>query len=101
MDESVRKYDQDPDYVAELVALLIMEEAVRSMEAQGITRAQLAQRMGVSRAHVSRLFNAPPNLTLESIARLAIALGMRPRVTFVPTPHKQEDKTTAAVHVGS
>ncbi len=97
LDKYVRRYEQDTEYLAEVMALGVMEEAVRIMEAQGITRAQLAQRIGVSRAHVSRLFNAPPNLTLASIARLAIALGMRSHVSFESAPHKQEGKTTAAV----
>lgn len=40
----------------------------------------LADQMGVSRARVSRLFNAPPNFTFESFARLAVALGLTPKV---------------------
>ncbi|MBI4198033.1 MAG: helix-turn-helix transcriptional regulator [Chloroflexi bacterium] len=62
------------------MALLLMEEAAHLTETRGLSRSQLASIMGVSRAHVSKLFNAPPNLTLLSIARLGIALGVRPYV---------------------
>ncbi|MGI8550611.1 MAG: hypothetical protein ACR2PL_07430, partial [Dehalococcoidia bacterium] len=47
---------------------------------------QLASSMGVSRAYISRMFGAPPNLTLRSVAQLAIALGMTPKLIFAATP---------------
>ena len=46
---------------------------------QGITRSQLADTMGIPKSQVSRIFNAPPNLTLRSIARIALALEVRPQ----------------------
>ena len=75
-----RKYASDPDYVAESLALDVTEEAVQLMEEQGLSRADLAARMNVSRAYVTQVLNARPNLTLRSVAQLAIALGARPSV---------------------
>ena len=31
------------------------------------------------KSQISRIFNAPPNLTLLSIARIAVALGVEPQ----------------------
>ena len=73
----------DPEYLAEGLAIRIAEQAVRLMEEQGISRAELASRMGVSKAYITRLFNAPPNLTLRSIAQLALALGVKPQAGLV------------------
>ncbi len=73
---------RDPEFVAGSLALEITENALRIMQAEGINRLQMARRMDVSRAYVTRLFNAPPNLTLETIARLALALEMRAEVSF-------------------
>lgn len=72
----------DPDFVAEQLALAITEEAARVMRERGISRSQLAVMMGVSRAYVTRIFNAPPNLTLRSIVQLATALGGQPEVSL-------------------
>jgi transcriptional regulator with XRE-family HTH domain len=62
-----------------------MEEASRMMAEQDISRSDLAARMGVTRARVTQLFNAPPNLTLRSIAQLALALRSTPHASLFPT----------------
>lgn len=95
LDSYIKQYEHDPGYLAEAMALVLMEEAAHLMEAQGMSRAQLAQRMGVSRAHVSRLFNAPPNLTLQSIARLAVALGVKPFIRMV-SPEKMRQESAVS-----
>lgn len=77
--EYYAQYEKDPDFVAEGLALAIIENALHAMERQGITQSQLAAAMGLPKAQVSRIFNAPPNLTLRSIARLALALAIPPQ----------------------
>ena len=78
LDEYVRRYEQAADFVAEGLAVRIVEEALSLMAKQGLSRADLARAMGVKPSYVSRILKAPPNMTLETIARLAIALGARP-----------------------
>ena len=75
-------FESDPDFIAETLALQITEEACRLMLESSMTRSSLASLMGVSRAYVTRILNAPPNLTLRSIAQLAVALGKRPRISL-------------------
>ena len=52
------------------------------MKQKGIRRAELAREMGVPKSQISRIFNAPANLTLLSIARIAVALGVEPQALF-------------------
>ena len=52
--------ENDPDFVAETLALPFTERALQTMHESGISRAHLGRRMGVSRAHVSYLFDTPP-----------------------------------------
>ena len=80
LDESVSGYEQDASYIAETMALRFAEEVARRIEAKGISRAQLARNMGVSRAYITRILDAPPNLTLQSIAKIALALDMKPEL---------------------
>jgi antitoxin component HigA of HigAB toxin-antitoxin module len=82
LDEAVSRYSQDAEFVAEQLAIGLMEKVVQLMRAQGISKAQLAREMGVSKAYVTRLFDAPPNLTLHSIARLALALKATPDINL-------------------
>lgn len=82
LDEYLDRYASDPDYVAEELALNLVEDALAIMRDQGISRARLAEMMGVSKARVTGMFNAPPNLTLRSVAQLALALGMAPRLVL-------------------
>jgi transcriptional regulator with XRE-family HTH domain len=81
--QQVREFEEDPDYVAERMALEITEQAARLMKRRGQNKSALAKAMGVSRAYVTRVFHAPPNLTLRSIAQLSLALGVRPVVGLV------------------
>jgi len=73
------KYESDPDFLAESLSIVIIENALKVMKLKGISRADLAREMGVPKSQISRIFNAPPNLTLLTIARIAVALGVEPR----------------------
>jgi len=48
----------------------------REMEAQGVTRRELAARLGVSPQYVTKFLNTPSNTTLLQIVRFAQALGL-------------------------
>lgn len=85
LDDLFLEAEKHPDYIAEGVALRIMEEACELMEEQGITRSELAARMGVSRARINQIMGAPPSLTLRQVAQLAIALGTEPHACLLPT----------------
>lgn len=82
----IEELERDPEYVAGKLALEVTEQALQLMEEKGISRTRLAEIMGTSRAYMTKLFNAPPNLTLYSIARLALAIGATPSLYLVPTP---------------
>ena len=45
------------------------------MEAKGITRSELAARLGVPRSRVTRLLGAESNMTVATLARVCEALG--------------------------
>lgn len=80
LDEYIKEYERDPDFIAEGMAIQVIEDAIRAMNKRGISRSDLASLIGVSRAYVTRVFNAPPNLTLRSVAQLALALDLTPEV---------------------
>jgi transcriptional regulator with XRE-family HTH domain len=60
----------------------------------GVTQKELADRLGLSEARVSRILNARENMTLRTLTDVAWALGFR----FVPTlvPFEDRSRTPAA-----
>jgi len=82
LEQWVKEYENDPEFIAESLATDVIEEGIRILKSRGLTQSSLAEQMGVSRSHVSRILNAPPNLTLLSIARLAVALGVKPAIVL-------------------
>ena len=84
LDRRTVELEHEPDYVAEGIALRFVEELLQIMAQTGMSPGELANRLGVSRAYVSKILNAPPNLTLRSIAAVALALGARPELNLIP-----------------
>lgn|SRR3990167_1792969 len=80
LEEWVDEYRNDPAFIAQDLASNVIDDVLLLLDARGLNQSQLAETMGVSRSYVSNLFNAPPNLTLLSIARLGVALGTTPVV---------------------
>lgn len=85
MKRSVERTDarqvKDPEfrqfYEEERLILWTTEEIAGAMVDQGISRADIAERIGTSRANVTQLLSGSRNMTLRSLARLAHACGMR------------------------
>ena len=50
------------------------------MERESVTKAELAKRMGKTPAYVTQILSGNRNLTLRTIADIALALEMRPVV---------------------
>ena len=67
------------DYALELAHL-----AVSEMSKQGLTKKELAERMGVSPQRLANLLNTQPNMTLKSVAQLALALDIRVEFSSEP-----------------
>lgn len=73
-----------PDYWAGLLQGHLIADTLDLMEEQNVSKAELARRMGISRQRVHQILSENVNLTLETIAQLALALGCRPVVRLQP-----------------
>ena len=51
-------------------------QALRAMEEQSVTQAELARRMGCTQQYISNLLKGSSNMTLETIGRLEKALNL-------------------------
>lgn len=82
----IGEFEGDPDYEFAKAAIEVGEQIVACMEERGMTQADLAREMGVSRARVNQILRGNDNLTLKSIVAVAIGLDSRVEVRLVPVP---------------
>lgn len=80
--QRLNEYERDPEYQAERLSILVTEEIARLMKRAGINKTELAARMNVSKARVSRLLSGAPNMTLATLAAIALALESEVRMSL-------------------
>ncbi|HEX3067410.1 MAG TPA: helix-turn-helix transcriptional regulator [Thermoanaerobaculia bacterium] len=74
LQSKLRKSAGHVGYEIERLLIGINEEIVAQMEAKGITRTELARRLGVDKSYVTRMLNGMPNMTLKTLVSVASAL---------------------------
>jgi transcriptional regulator with XRE-family HTH domain len=96
-DQKLIEWDKDPDYIVEGVLLAATERICELMDKHEISRAELARRLGKSRAYVTRMLNGQPNMTLKTLTQIAVALGEGIDL-FVPSSVREERARAQAAH---
>ncbi|MES1241403.1 MAG: helix-turn-helix transcriptional regulator [Acidobacteriota bacterium] len=71
-------------YWAEMPIVEFTEDICRLMDEQGVSRAELARRLGTSRAYITKLLGGDANFTLQTMTRVAMALGGAVHVHVAP-----------------
>jgi transcriptional regulator with XRE-family HTH domain len=84
LEKYAQEYANDPEFIAEGLSIKIIEEMLECLKNKGLNHSWLAQQMGVSRAHISKILNAPSNMTLLTIAKIAVALGVGVDICLKP-----------------
>jgi transcriptional regulator with XRE-family HTH domain len=70
----VRKAEASVDYWVDGPITEFAEDIWRLMEEQKVSRAELARRLGTSRAYVTKLLGGNANFTLQTMTKVAMAL---------------------------
>lgn len=71
------KLENTPAYQAEKLAVAFLAELNAFMVAHGVSNAELARRAGVSPAYITKVFRGPSNLSIETLTKLADAVGCK------------------------
>lgn len=69
--------------------LEVTEQICGLMEQQGISRKELAERMGKSKGRISQLLDGEANLTLRTLSDIFSALDHKVVVDFERTSHRR------------
>lgn len=70
------KFRDDPEFIAEKLALNVAAQIDLTMQRKGITRSELAKRIGTSTPYVSQVLNGTTNMTILTVCKLASAVGL-------------------------
>ena len=91
---------KDPEFLRvfaqERLILDIQEEICRFMQENGISRNELAKRMGKSKGFITQILNSGRNLTLRTVADVFTALEAQ---ISVRTKRKEEETTEPVIHL--
>lgn len=80
-----KSLSRDPQYLAEKLATDFLFELNRCMKRDGVSNGELAQRLDVSPAYISKVFGGTAgNMSLETLAKLALALDQVVHVHLAP-----------------
>ena len=69
---------------AEYQKLMIVEELLAMMKEQGISRSELAKRMGVQPSRITSMMTGSNNFTIETLVRAGRAVGADIELHLVP-----------------
>ncbi len=93
---------EDPErmkgFQQERLILEITELIGRLMKEQGVSKAQLAERLGTTKGYITQLLDGRTNMTLRTISDVVFALGRSLNITdqplavsVAPVPGARED----------
>lgn len=69
-------------YAREDLIYNVTEELLVQMEELGVTKLELARRLGKSRSYVTQMLSGARNMTLGTLADICFELGITPQVVF-------------------
>jgi transcriptional regulator with XRE-family HTH domain len=86
--EMMNRIKEAPEFRVDQIKFEITEEICKQMKANSITRTELAERLNSSKAYVTKMLRGNSNFTLESLVKIAEALGCELNVRMCPEGFK-------------
>ncbi len=71
------------------------EFIARLLQEKGVTKAELARRLGKSRAYITQMLSGSANLTVRTLAEVAYALGVEVKLEAVPIEAVEREQPQA------
>lgn len=80
--------NSDPEMRLERQKFAITEEICKFMESKNMSRVELAEKLGTSRAYITKMLRGNCNFTLESLERISSALDCELNIRLCPQGFK-------------
>ncbi len=87
-------------YEQERLVVWVSEALAQAMAESGLSKADLAERLGTSRAHITQVLSGSRNMTLRTVADLAWACSQRAEVQMGPLEGMANHEGNATVLEG-
>jgi plasmid maintenance system antidote protein VapI len=77
--EAIRDLESSPTHVAETRKAVFVEDILRALDDDEVSKSELGRRMGKSRQQISTLLDEDKknNFTIETMAKISVALGRK------------------------
>lgn len=103
LNRAAAELDRDPEFLADYAKGLVVEDVLRALEASGMSKNALAEKIGTSRQYLSKILDEDRrvNFTIETLAELAAALELQLCVRLLPASERMIflRKITVSAHV--
>ncbi|WP_457569122.1 helix-turn-helix domain-containing protein [Desulfurobacterium sp.] len=76
------KYKYDYEFIYEKLKFDLSEQLKKIMEDKGLTKKELAERMGVSPSYITKIFGAD-NISLKTVAKVLAALEVDATIKLI------------------
>ena len=73
-----------PEYWTTIMQLDLFSHVEKYMKEDGVSRTELAKRLGVTKGYISQVLNGDYDHRLSKFVELAMAVGVVPQVTYIP-----------------
>lgn len=90
LDKYNREHAKDPDFVIEGVKLDITLQIMDILKDRGMTKKNLADKLGVSKPYITRLLDGDSNFTLMTLVKIGIALDMNLNLLLLEKKYTSE-----------
>lgn len=84
---------ETPEYWTTRIQLDLYSHLQEYMKANGLNRTQLAQKLGVTKGYVTQVLSGDFDHRLSKLVELSLAVGLIPKMEFVPKVDFFEEKT--------
>lgn len=85
----LNEFQQSEAFEFERAKVEIAEQIHRTMEQQNISNAELARRLGSSKAYVTKILQGNANFTIESLIKISRSMSCQINIQFsLPAPAK-------------
>ena len=83
-ESKLSRFENDLEFLTGEKILDFNEKLVNIMQENGVNRAELAKRLGVSRPFVTKLLNGNPNMTIKTMVHLAHVINCNLHLDICP-----------------
>jgi transcriptional regulator with XRE-family HTH domain len=97
MNDRVRRLEASTDFAEEMLVAEIQSVLEELLQNKGYSRADLAKKMGVTKARVTQIFSDTQNFTVRLIARAFHALGEKVLINHEPLNKRAEVASSASL----